>query len=118
MEMTIRKSGEVYIVDVLGEMDLYNSYKLKDLISKMIEKDIKAFVINLDKVDYIDSSGIGVLIYICTTVKKADLQLAITNVHGSVQKVISLTKLNVFFPIVDTVDNAVEKLSDPDKKDD
>ena len=27
MELKIRKNGEVYIIDVNGEMDLYNSYK-------------------------------------------------------------------------------------------
>ena len=28
MELKIRKNGDVYIIDVNGEMDLYNSYKL------------------------------------------------------------------------------------------
>ena len=40
MELKIRKSKEIYIIDVTGEMDLYNSYKLKDLIVKMIEKKV------------------------------------------------------------------------------
>ena len=63
MELKIRKNGEIYIIDVNGEMDLYNSYKLKELVMKMIEKNVKLFVINLEQVDYIDSSGIGALIY-------------------------------------------------------
>ena len=55
MELKIRKNGEIYIIDVNGEMDLYNSYKLKELVMKMIEKNVKLFVINLEQVDYIDS---------------------------------------------------------------
>ena len=35
MELKIRKNGDVYIIDVTGEMDLYNSYKLKELVMKM-----------------------------------------------------------------------------------
>ena len=66
MELKIRKSGAIYIIDVNGEMDLYNSYKLKELILKMIDKNIEKYIINLEKVDYIDSSGIGALIYICS----------------------------------------------------
>jgi len=31
MELKIRKNKDVYIIDVSGEMDLYNSYKLKEL---------------------------------------------------------------------------------------
>lgn len=112
MELNVRKSGEIYIIDVIGEMDLYNSFKLKELAAKMIEKEIKTFIINLEQVDYIDSSGIGALIYIYTTIKKMNLRLKITNVHGSVLKVIELTKLKGFFPIEDTVDNAVINLSE------
>ena len=85
MELKIRKNGDVYIIDVTGEMDLYNSYKLKELVMKMLEKNVKNFVINLEQVDYIDSSGIGALIYICSTIKKMNLNLAIANIHGSVK---------------------------------
>lgn len=107
MELKIRKNGDVYIVDVNGEMDLYNSYKLKELVMKMIEKGIKTFVINLEQVDYIDSSGIGALIYISSTVKKMSLKLALSNVHGSVKKVIELTKLTGYFPIANSVEEAL-----------
>ena len=111
MELKIRKSKDVYIVDVSGEMDLYNSYKLKELIAKMLERQIKCIVLNLEEVEYIDSSGIGALIYICSTLKKYNLKLYITN-HGSVKKVIELTKLMGFFPITDTLEEALQKLAD------
>ena len=107
MELKIRKNGEIYIIDVNGEMDLYNSYKLKELVMKMIEKNVKLFVINLEQVDYIDSSGIGALIYICSTIKKMNLKLAISNIHNKVKKVIELTKLMGYFPIANSVDEAL-----------
>ena len=112
MELKIRKNGEVYIIDVNGEMDLYNSYKLKELVMKMIEKNVKLFVINLEQVDYIDSSGIGALIYICSTIKKMNLKLAISNIHGSVKKVIELTKLMGYLPIANTVDEALLRVKE------
>lgn len=110
MELKIRKSGENYIIDVNGEMDLYNSYKLKELVMKMLEKKVGRFIINLENVDYIDSSGIGALIYICSTIKKMGLKLIITNIHGSVKKVIELTKLMGYFPITQTIEEALVKL--------
>ena len=111
MELKIRKNGDIYIIDVNGEMDLYNSYKFKELVMKMLEKNVKFFVINLEQVDYIDSSGIGALIYICSTIKKMNLTLSITNVHGSVKKVIELTKLMGYFPIASTVEEVLGFLS-------
>lgn len=107
MDLKIRKNGEIYIIDVNGEMDLYNSYKLKELVMKMLEKNVKNFIINLEQVDYIDSSGIGALIYICSTMKKMNLKFAISNVHGSVKKVIELTKLMGYFPIANSVEEAL-----------
>jgi anti-sigma B factor antagonist len=110
MELKIRKNGETYIIDVNGEMDLYNSYKLKELVMKMLEKKVERFIINLQGVDYIDSSGIGALIYICSTVKKMNLRLLIANIHGSVKKVIELTKLMGYFPIAATIEDAVKQM--------
>jgi anti-sigma B factor antagonist len=110
MELKIRKNDEIYIIDVLGEMDLYNSYKLKELMMKMFEKNIGRFIINLEDVEYIDSSGIGALIYITSTIKKMNLKLAITNIRGSVKKVIELTKLTGFFPILPSLEDAVKSM--------
>ena len=110
MELKIRKSGSIYIIDVNGEMDLYNSYKLKELILKMIDKKILNYIINLEKVDYIDSSGIGALIYICSTIKKNNMKLRIVNIHGSVKKVIELTKLMGYFPISNNIDEAITQI--------
>lgn len=112
MELKIRKNKEVYIIDVSGEMDLYNSYKLKELIMKMIERKVTCMIINLEDVDYIDSSGIGALIFICSTIKKMSLKLYITNIHGSVKKVIELTKLMGFFPITNSLEEALQKIED------
>lgn len=110
MDLKIRKNSETYIIDVNGEMDLYNSYKLKELVMKMLEKKVERYVINLENVDYIDSSGIGALIYICSTIKKMGFRLIITNIHGSVKKVIELTKLMGYFPISATIDEALKQL--------
>jgi anti-sigma B factor antagonist len=110
MDLKIRKSDKNYIIDVNGEMDLYNSYKLKELVMKMLDKNVERFIINLENVDYIDSSGIGALIYICSTIKKMSRALFITNIHGSVKKVIELTKLMGYFPITPTIDEALKRL--------
>jgi len=48
LELKIMKSNDIYIIDVNGEMDLYNSYKLKDLVIKMLDKKVNKFIINLN----------------------------------------------------------------------
>ncbi|MDC7239052.1 MAG: anti-sigma factor antagonist [Spirochaetales bacterium] len=110
MELKVRKSKHIYIVDIEGEMDLYNAYKLKELVSKMLDKGISHFVINMEKVEYIDSSGIGALIYVSSALKKKSARLVITSVHGSVKKVIELTKLTGYFPLEDSLKEGIVAL--------
>jgi len=111
MEIGFRKYKQIYIVDVKGDMDLYNAHELKDVVNKLIHKSVTRIIINLEKVDYIDSSGVGALIHIFTSIKRNGFKLRITNVHGSVAKVIKLTKLMGYFPIVDDVKTALQQLS-------
>lgn len=110
MEIKLKKYSSVYIIEVIGDMDLYSSFELKDVVAKMIARNIKLYALDLGKVDYIDSSGIGVLIHIYSTIKKAGNKLKIAHVHGSVEKVIRLTKLNSYFPIVPTLKEAISQL--------
>jgi len=110
MEIKLRRSDTIYVIDVLGEMDLYNAFKLKEVVRKMIEKKIRKYVINLDQVPYIDSSGIGALLQVFADIKKNGLSLTITGVKGSVRKVIELTKLAQYFPIVADLELALQQL--------
>ncbi len=111
MELKIRKHNETYIIDIQGELDLYHSFKLKELVSKMLEKKITRFIINMEEVEYIDSSGIGALIYVVSTVKKQNHQIVICNIHGSVLKVIELTKLVGYFPMANSIDESIQMIS-------
>ncbi len=41
MEIKLRRGGTVYVIDVTGEMDLYNAFRLKDMVNTMIAKKIR-----------------------------------------------------------------------------
>jgi anti-sigma B factor antagonist len=94
----------------VGDMDLYNSYKVKDFIQQLIGQNKQNFILNLEELNYIDSGGIGSLININTMIKKSNLKLQMVNVHGSVRRVIELTKLLNYFPISDNIETAVVKI--------
>ena len=47
-----------------------------------------------------------------TKIKKLNLKLSIANIHGSVKKVIELTKLMGYFPIANSVEEALLKISE------
>lgn len=107
MEITRRESGEIVIFDINGEIDLYNAPEIKDKIKDEMNKNKVNIIINLDKVSYIDSSGIGVLISSLSNLKKVGGALKLINVYASVRKVFELTKLTSFFDIYDSEADAL-----------
>lgn len=110
MKLSLRKLHDICIVDVKDDVDLYNAHELKELVNKLGDKQVRKLIINMEQVEYIDSSGIGSLIHIYTLYKKEPRQLRIVNVHGSVEKVIKLTKLMEYFPIVNELSDAISQL--------
>ncbi|RME91989.1 MAG: anti-sigma factor antagonist [Candidatus Hydrogenedentota bacterium] len=109
MEINQRERDGVVILDIEGEIDLYNAPEIKDTIQKLIDEQKYNIIINLEKVSYIDSSGIGALISSLSNLKKYQGGLKIINVFASVKKVFELTKLTSFFEIYDSEDEAVSK---------
>ena len=107
MDINKRTKDDIIILDITGEIDLYNAPEIKDIINKLIEEQKYNVIINLEKVSYIDSSGIGALISSLSNLKKYQGGLKIINVYASVRKVFELTKLTSFFEIFDSEEDAL-----------
>lgn len=107
MEIKEQERNGIIILDIIGEIDLYNAPDIKNHVLKKIESQKYNLVINMQEVSYIDSSGIGALISSLSNLKKYQGSLKITNIHDSVKKVFELTKLTSFFEIYADVDSAI-----------
>lgn len=108
MELKLKKTKDIYIISTTGDFDLYQSFKVKELFIKMVEKNVKKFILDLSETDYIDSSGIGTLIYIFSTAKKTkDVRICLTGITGTVRRVIELTKLTNYFIISNDINDAI-----------
>ena len=108
MKIRLRKKGnDVYLVELFGVLDLYGSNELKDLIMKMIEKKIERIIINLEYVNILNSTGVGALVYISSTLKKVHCPLVIIAPKGPVLNALELTRLKSYFTIVSSLKEAV-----------
>ena len=110
MEIEKREEGTITILSIGGEVDLYNAPRLKEEIQGLIDAKKHKVIVNLDRVTYIDSSGIGALISSFSNLKKIEGTLRISNLTGSVRKVFELTKLTTFFQIDDTETDAISAM--------
>jgi anti-sigma B factor antagonist len=111
MDIQIRKFEVNFVIDVSGEVDMYNAHRLKEVVHGLLEKHVGVFILNLKKVTYIDSSGIGALLSINATLSQGGMAFRIVNVARPVMRVIELTRLVGFLPIESTELEAIESIA-------
>ena len=108
MEIKISKNDDdIFLIDLSGDLNLSSSNQLKDLVMKMIEKKAEHFIINLKEVDRLNSSGIGALIFISSTLKKLNCPLVIVVQEGPVMNALEVTRLKSYFTIASSLKEAV-----------
>ncbi len=100
MGLEIKKEvvDDVYEVTPVGEIDIMSSEEFKKEINKIIEekKDIK---INGEKIEYMDSTGLGVLISLLKNTKENDKKIIIKNLKPNIYKLFNITGLTKVFEI-------------------
>jgi anti-sigma B factor antagonist len=111
MELRSSQNAQGTVITVVGELDLYNAFKLKELTVKTLNEGAPALIINMDAVKYIDSSGVGAVIHSYAQCKSKKKPFYVTNLHGTARRVIEMTKLIGFLPIAETEEEAIGKLA-------
>lgn len=111
MRIQSRRRGDVMILDIQGRVVGDASLELRRSINGWIAEipdDEKANVIlNLSKVNMMDSSGLGVLVSSYTTVQKKGGRLALAGLGKGLQNLIAITKLTRVFDIYEDEDEAI-----------
>jgi anti-sigma B factor antagonist len=79
--------------------------KMVEIVSDAILEGSKNFVVDLNAVRYISSSGIGMLITMLTKMRNSGGELYLTSPSDHVKKLLIITKLNNIFTVYDSVDD-------------
>ncbi|HET7812975.1 MAG: STAS domain-containing protein [Candidatus Baltobacteraceae bacterium] len=111
IKVNVREAqGQTYVVDLNGEIDVYTSPKVKDAIGDLIDKGHYNLVINLEKVRYIDSTGLGVLIGGLKRVREHGGTVNLVCTNPQIKKIFDITGLVKIFGIYDDEDAAMKAL--------
>jgi len=110
MEIEIRKNdADIHLLELSGALDLYGAEQLKQLFMRMIENKVERFFISLREVDFINSSGIGALIFISSTLKKLNGSLVFIVPEGPVLNALEITRLKSYFTIAPSLKEALKR---------
>ncbi len=109
MTISTREVSHVTIVDIDGRIILGDELgQLRDTIRQLVAEGKKKIILNLAKVDYIDSSGVGELVGGYTTVRNAGGELKLLGLTQKVHDVLHVTKLYTVFDVKDDEFTAVK----------
>ena len=109
MKMTESESGGVVILELSGKiMGGPDATLLNDKLHELIEVDKTKIVANLKGVNWMNSSGLGILIGGLTTMRNSGGDLKLANITDRIQSLLMITKLLTVFESFDTIDQAIE----------
>jgi anti-sigma B factor antagonist len=98
MKATIRQIGRVAVVDLNGKITIgEGDVILRDKVHEILDAGQKHVLLNLDKVSYMDSAGIGELVACYKRTKEKGGTVKLLKPSGKVSDLLALTKLEEVF---------------------
>ena len=99
MQIKVEEKNGVSVVNVSGDIDIDTSPDMKRSFDKDIVKSGRKVVINLQDVNYIDSSGLATLVEILKNLRAHGSELKLCNLSVKVKGLFEITKLDKLFKI-------------------
>ena len=102
MDIRTKDLGPHVVLQVEGDVDLYNVGELKSAIFKKVEDEVESLIIDMSGVPYMDSSGVGALVAGQKRMRSNGGKFAILNVQQDVLSILQLASLDKFFTIYES----------------
>jgi anti-sigma B factor antagonist len=99
--------GDVYVVAVTGEIDLFTAPEFKQRVAAPIDAGRLRVVVDLTATTFIDSSSLGVLIGAHRRLRRHDGRLVIVCTNDAIAKTFRITGLDSVFTIVGSLEEAL-----------
>lgn len=106
LQMVTRNLGGVAIVECKGRLVLGDeSANLRHLVKDVLTES-KHIVLDLGGVDFIDSSGLGVLAGLLNSARQAAGEIKLANLDGRLKGILQMTRLLTVFEVFDSAEDA------------
>ncbi|MHB9025968.1 MAG: STAS domain-containing protein [Armatimonadota bacterium] len=109
--MTIERAMVNDVIPVLrlaGELDLRNVPEVRRAIRGLLEEGQVNILVNLTDLDFIDSSGLGVLVGGLARVREKQGEIKLVCANRRILRVFEMTRLTQLFEIYETEDGAAQ----------
>jgi anti-sigma B factor antagonist len=107
LTLSTRVEGDRTVVVVGGEIDVYTAPKLREHLIDLVSGGSYNLIIDMENVDFLDSTGLGVLVGGLKRVRSHEGSLNLVCTQDRILKIFRITGLTKVFPIHATVDEAL-----------
>jgi len=105
LEVSTRDIGEYTVIKLKGEVDIYTAPSLRETIIDSVERGRYKVAVDLDEVNFLDSTGLGVLVGGLKRVKQHDGELGIICNQESILRIFRITGLTKIFKMFKSTDD-------------
>ncbi len=114
MNITTRHTGNATILELSGDITLYNTPEVRKAILGLLkEKRVPQLLVDMRQVRYIDSSGVASLVEGLKASRDLDSRFALYGLTKTTREVLELTRLVRVFEVYDTEQQALAGNSGP-----
>jgi anti-sigma B factor antagonist len=107
LSLSTRTEGDATVVVVGGEIDVYTAPKLREQLIDLVSSGNYHLVVDMEGVDFLDSTGLGVLVGGLKRVRAHDGSLRLVCSQERILKIFRITGLTKVFPIHTSVEEAL-----------
>ena len=104
-------------VQVSGDLDLCTASELRSELSRLIDQGTKHLILDMREVEFMDSSGLVVLIHVRKRLAELGGTFALMDPTRAVQMVLAITGLTSTFMVQQTLNGQVTRSGRPDRED-
>jgi len=104
-EVFFNKEDDILIVELSGEINILDVNDFKDSIKEKIkEENAKKIIVDMEKVPFMDSSGLGMLISLYKYVNENQGKIVYTGLSDYMLKILGFAKLDKIFTLSENIE--------------
>lgn len=105
--VSTRTEGPFTVVEVSGEVDVYTAPRLREAVVEAIDEGATKLVIDVEQVEFLDSTGVGVMVGALKKVRSAGGTLDIVCTQPRLLKIFDITGLDKVFGLHASLADAI-----------
>lgn len=110
-QMNVRKLAEqTYVIDVNGEINARSENALMDAYAQVNRDQVRNIVLNFSNLEYMNSSGIGLLVTLLIRVQRQNQRLLACGLNSHYRQIFELTRLDEAISIHEDEDEVIAAL--------